>query len=141
MRGRPGAPDPGPPGATLRHPARRAAGGDRFRRSSIRIVSGRHPSHRSTSIEADERRVRLGLVALAFIWGLNFPLVKLVLGSVPPLAFNALRFPVAAVAIALLLPSGAATQPLRLPERGDRLRLVLVSLLGNVAYQLLFIVG
>ena len=90
----------------------------------------------------DERRIRLGLVALTFIWGMNFTLVKGVLPGVPPLAFNALRFPVAALTIALfLLPGGPVRQPIRRPDPGDALPIVLLSLLGNVAYQLLFILG
>ena len=91
---------------------------------------------------ADERRIRLGLVALTFIWGLNFTLVKGVLPGLPPLAFNAVRFPVAALTSALfLLPGGPVKQEMRRPEPGDLVPIVLFSLLGNVAYQLLFIVG
>jgi drug/metabolite transporter (DMT)-like permease len=81
-------------------------------------------------------------VALTFIWGLNFALVKGVLDGVPPLAFNALRFPVAALTIALfLLPGGPVRQRMRRPDPEDVVPIVLLSLLGNVAYQLLFIVG
>lgn len=90
----------------------------------------------------DERRIRGGLVALTFIWGLNFALVKGVLDGIPPLAFNALRFPVAALTIALfLLPGGPVKQRMRRPDPGDVVPILLLSLLGNVAYQLLFIVG
>lgn len=90
----------------------------------------------------DERRIRLGLVALTFIWGLNFALVKGVLPGLPPLAFNALRFPVAALTIGLfLLPGGPVRQRMRRPERDDLVPILLLSLLGNVAYQLLFMVG
>jgi drug/metabolite transporter (DMT)-like permease len=87
--------------------------------------------------------VRLGLVALALIWGLNFPLVKLVLDGVPPLAFNALRFPVAAVVILgfLVLTGRSAARPFRRPERRDILPIVGLGILGNVGYQLLFIWG
>jgi len=90
----------------------------------------------------DERRIRLGLIALTFIWGLNFALVKGVLTGVPPLAFNAVRFPVAALTIGLfLLPGGPVRQRMRRPDPGDVVPIVLLSFLGNVAYQLLFIVG
>lgn len=101
------------------------------------------PGRRSSApVTADERRIRLGLVALTFIWGLNFTLVKGVLPGLPPLAFNAVRFPVAALAIALfLLPGGPVKQEVRRPEPGDLVPLLLLSLLGNVAYQLLFIIG
>ncbi len=120
-----------------------------WNRGGIRIASnGAGAPHRpisppEPSIEADERRVRLGLVALALIWGLNFPLVKLVLEGVPPLAFNALRFPVAAVVILgiLLVPNRSIERPLRRPDRHDVLPIVGLALLGNVVYQLLFIWG
>jgi len=51
----------------------------------------------------------LGLVALAAIWGVNFSIVKLVLEQMGPLAFNALRFPLAAAVLGWLvwMTSGA----------------------------------
>jgi len=68
--------------------------------------------------------------------------VKFVLDGVPPLAFNALRFPVAAVVIALfLLPERLVERPIRWPERRDLPAIIGLGLLGNVGYQLLFIWG
>lgn len=68
--------------------------------------------------------------------------MKLVLDGVPPLAFNALRFPVAAATIALfLLPERLVQRPIRRPERADLLPILGLGLLGNVGYQLLFIWG
>lgn len=80
----------------------------------------------------------LGLVLLAAIWGINFSVVKVVLEELDPLALNALRFPLAAVAVGLLVRGrpGPAW-----PAREDRLRVILLGLLGNVAYQLSFIFG
>lgn len=116
-------------------------------RSASRIASG-PPSPRTrvdateSEIDTQERRTRLGLVSLTFIWGLNFPFVKLVLDDIPPLAFNALRFPVAAAVIALfVLPWRPVGRPIRWPDRGDLLPILGISLLGNVGYQLLFIWG
>jgi drug/metabolite transporter (DMT)-like permease len=72
------------------------------------------------------------------IWGVNFPLIKVALEVVPPLAFNALRFPMAAVALLLLLRSlGIRTQM----KRSDVLAIVALGVLGHVGYQLLFILG
>ncbi len=136
-------------GPTLKH--RRSA---RVRPGEVRGLSS-SPDHDSfesppataasspeSPIDAHERRVRLGLVALSFIWGLNFPLVKLVLDGVPPLGFNALRFPVAAIVILLfLVPGRSVGRPLRLPERDDILPIIGLGLLGNVGYQILFIWG
>lgn len=68
--------------------------------------------------------------------------MKFVLDGVPPLAFNALRFPVAAVVIALfLLPERLVERPIRWPERRDLPAIIGLGLLGNVGYQLLFIWG
>lgn len=72
------------------------------------------------------------------IWGINFPLIKVALAEIPPLAFNALRFPLAALVLLALV---AATGGMRRPEPGDAIRLVGLGVLGNVVYQLLFIFG
>lgn len=78
-----------------------------------------------------------GLLALAVIWGLNFSVVKLVLGHLDPLVLNALRFSIAAAALWLVIRSRGG----RDVDPEDRLRLFLLGLLGNVAYQLAFIFG
>jgi drug/metabolite transporter (DMT)-like permease len=75
---------------------------------------------------------------MALIWGVNFPLIKASLHQIPPLAFNALRFPLAALTVLLILMmKGKVTWP----DRGDRLRLVGLGVLGNVIYQGFFIFG
>lgn len=80
----------------------------------------------------------LSLVLLAAIWGVNFSVVKAVLTEIEPLALNALRFPLAALALGLVVLGGAG--PL-VPSRADVPRIVALGLLGNVAYQLCFIFG
>lgn len=80
----------------------------------------------------------LGLVLLAAIWGINFSVVKIVLGELDPLALNALRFPLAAVALSAIVRSRAAGTPFR---RKDLARIVVLGILGNVAYQVCFIIG
>ena len=68
--------------------------------------------------------------------------MKLVLDDLSPLAFNALRFPVAAVVIALLMmPERLVARPIRRPDRRDLPAIIGLGLLGNVGYQLLFIWG
>ncbi len=79
-----------------------------------------------------------GLATLAIIWGVNFPLIKVALEELSPLAFNALRFPLAAGFLVLLM---RLTRGIHWPNPGDRLRVVGLGLLGNVVYQLLFIFG
>jgi len=78
----------------------------------------------------------LGLLFLATIWGVNFSVVKLALRELDPLAFNAMRFPLAAAVMWILVrhlpgPSAPAAEDLR--------RIVALGVLGNVFYQLCFI--
>lgn len=84
------------------------------------------------------RSADAGLLALAFIWGVNFSVVKSVLEEIPPLGFNALRFPLAVLVLGWLLWRRSGSPSI---ERKDVPRLVALGLLGNVAYQLCFIVG
>ncbi|HSJ05311.1 MAG TPA: DMT family transporter [Longimicrobiales bacterium] len=78
------------------------------------------------------------LLVMVVIWGVNFPIAKAALAELSPLAFNALRFPLAAatVLVALQYRSG-----FRLPERDDRLRILGLGILGNLVYQQFFIFG
>ncbi len=81
----------------------------------------------------------LGLLSLTLIWGINFSVIKVVLQEVHPLAFNALRFPLAAAVLFLMLRLRGGPRPSIEPS--DRALLVGLGILGNVAYQLLFIFG
>ncbi len=79
-----------------------------------------------------------GLVLLALIWGVNFSVIKIALVEISPLAFNALRFPLASlVLLALLRLSG----PFPRPAREDWPALLALGLLGHVVYQQFFILG
>lgn len=89
--------------------------------------------HESRGIGTD-----LGLILVATIWGVNFSVIKVVLVELDPLALNALRFPMAAAALAVALR--AVPGPL-LPDRRDALRVIALGIVGNVAYQLCFIFG
>lgn len=80
----------------------------------------------------------LGLLLMAVIWGINFSVLKVVLGDLDPLALNALRFPLAALALWTLvrrLPGSSRPKP------ADIGRVLLLGVLGNIAYQLCFIFG
>jgi len=79
-----------------------------------------------------------GLLGLAVIWGVNFSVVKMVLGEMDPFALNALRFPMAAAAFWLVLRTRPGP---RRPRREDVPRILLLGLLGNVVYQACFIQG
>ncbi len=78
------------------------------------------------------------LSLMVLVWGVNFAVVKAALASFDPLAFNAVRF-----AIASLLVFGVlrARGEVGMPERRDLPRVVALGLLGNVVYQMCFILG
>jgi drug/metabolite transporter (DMT)-like permease len=88
--------------------------------------------------QPSERNTDLGLVVLTLVWGLNFAVVKGALELIPALAFNALRFPIAALTVYLILRMQG---PLTLPDRKDLPKLALLGIGGNGIYQLLFIHG
>lgn len=85
-----------------------------------------------------DRATDVGLLVLTLVWGMNFAVVKGALVVIPPMAFNALRFPLAALTVYLVLRFRG---PLVLPERRDWLRILVLGLAGNGIYQLLFIQG
>ncbi len=78
------------------------------------------------------------LLCVALFWGGNFAAVKFGLAEIPPLAFNALRYFIAAlVMLAFVL---LTKQFVRL-ERRHMLYLAIVGILGNTGYPLFFIYG
>lgn len=84
------------------------------------------------------RQAEAGLLLLVMLWALNFSVIKIGLASFPPHGFNALRFPLAALLLGAVL---LATGRLDTPARSDVLRIVVLGVIGNLAYQLLFISG
>ena len=82
--------------------------------------------------------VDLALLAVIVIWGANFSIIKITLEALSPAAFNAIRFS-AATAIVLLVTKVTGGS-LRV-DRHDAGRLLILGLVGNTAYQLLFING
>lgn len=77
-----------------------------------------------------------GLVLVAVIWGLNFSVMKIGLREIAPMAFNALRFPLAAVAAALMLRAQGRTM---LPRPRDWRVVAPLGVLGHVLYQACFV--
>ena len=80
----------------------------------------------------------LGLLLIVLIWGINFSVLKVLLRELDPLALNALRFPMAAVALWILVRRLDGSLK---PDPQDLRRIITLGLLGNVAYQLCFIFG
>lgn len=84
-------------------------------------------------------RTDAGLLSLALIWGVNFSVIKVALVDFHPLAFNGLRFPLAALVLyGLLRVRRGRRPPIR---KEDWPQLFGLGVLGNVGYQLLFIYG
>jgi drug/metabolite transporter (DMT)-like permease len=78
------------------------------------------------------------LLLTAILWGVNFSVVKFALVEIPPAVFMGLRFLVASAAmLALTLAAGYRLDF----ERRHIPYLIGLGLLGNTAYQLLFVFG
>lgn len=78
-----------------------------------------------------------GLVLMATIWGVNYSVVKAGLQAMTPLSFTGVRMVFAAVVLFGIASFAKAAWP----GRRDAARLLLLGLLGNGCYQLLFISG
>jgi len=73
-----------------------------------------------------------------FIWGLNFVVIKAALDEFPPMAFMAIRFAFASIVMITVLYWREGHVSL---SRGVWFRLILLGLIGNTLYQVLFISG
>jgi drug/metabolite transporter (DMT)-like permease len=77
------------------------------------------------------------LFLMALIWGVNFSIVKFATELMQPLAFTGLRVILAAT----VLLTFAFTRKQKRPSRRDMMSLVVLGMLGNGIYQLLFVEG
>jgi drug/metabolite transporter (DMT)-like permease len=80
----------------------------------------------------------VALLIVIVIWGTNHTVVKEALDTFPPLAFMALRFALASVAMAVVLHMREGFKPL---PRPTLLKLLGLGLVGNTLYQFCFILG
>ncbi len=80
----------------------------------------------------------LSLLFLVFVWGLNYSIVKEALNHFSPLTFNGIRFLIASLVIFILFKGYNRTFP---SFRKDWGKVIVVGLLGNTFYQILFILG
>ena len=77
------------------------------------------------------------LVLMSLIWGVNTVVAKAAIAIFDPLEFNAFRFLIAGVLIALVARRyGGPT-----PAKADWPRLALLGILGNAVYQVVYIEG
>ena len=82
--------------------------------------------------------VYLYLAAIVLSWALNWPLMKLAIGQVPPLTFVLLRL---VGSLALIAPALLASGQGVLPARGERLTLFWVGELQVAGFLILSIIG
>jgi drug/metabolite transporter (DMT)-like permease len=83
-------------------------------------------------------RAHGALLFMVVVWAVNFSVSKVALEELHPLAFNALRYPLAAALLYVVMRSRGA---LPLPARSDVPRVLVLGLLGNLLYQMFFIFG
>jgi drug/metabolite transporter (DMT)-like permease len=73
-----------------------------------------------------------------FIWAINFPFIKIALREFSPLAFNGIRLTFASVVLVFFLI--LSKHELRVEKR-DLWKLIILGIIGNTIYQMLFIHG
>ena len=80
----------------------------------------------------------LTMILVAVIWGVNFPVTKLTLNELSPLAFAALRFTGAALVLWIIwrVREGTKSIPLATLKK-----LLLLGVIGNTIYQIAFTYG
>lgn len=83
-------------------------------------------------------RADLAMLLVVLIWGGNIPVIKAALSEIPALGFAGLRFTIASLTFVFLL---RAREGSVLPPAGTGWAMVGLGLLGNTAYQLLFMTG
>jgi drug/metabolite transporter (DMT)-like permease len=77
------------------------------------------------------------LLAMAFIWGVNYTVVKYGTRIVPSLGYNALRIALASIVFLVIAAFYGSTRP----PRRESLALVGLGVLGHGVYQVFFILG
>lgn len=104
------------------------------RRSPLRPVT-----EEKLAAPADTRRgAILCMLGVVLIWGVNVSVMKSALGEIPPLGFNALRFPLGTLALGLLV---WRVEPNPWPSRAEWPKVVALGLLAHPLYQLIFLNG
>lgn len=82
--------------------------------------------------------VDLLLITVVAIWGLNYAVMKVMYHYFHPIAFNALRFTIASIAMVLIIK--ARGQRLRI-DRADRPGILWLGFLANTLYQFCYVLG
>jgi drug/metabolite transporter (DMT)-like permease len=85
-----------------------------------------------------ERGGMVFLVLVMLVWGVNISVMKTAVAELPPQAFNALRFPLGAIVLALLV---WRLEPNSWPRADEWGTLVLTGVMAHPLYQLCFLNG
>jgi drug/metabolite transporter (DMT)-like permease len=80
----------------------------------------------------------LYMLSVILIWAINFSFIKIALQEFSPLAFNGIRMAFASILLILVL--FITKQGLGVPKK-DLWKLVVLGIIGNTVYQILFIHG
>lgn len=83
-------------------------------------------------------RPELVLLAVAFLWGINPPIMKIGLISLPPLSYNAVRMMIALVCAIVVLLISKQYRPV---EKQDIFKILKVSIFGFFVFQFFFTLG
>lgn len=83
-------------------------------------------------------RTDLFMLGITLVWAINFSFIKIALTDFSPLAFNGIRMAFASIVMILVLV--ITKEGLDVPKR-DVGKLVVLGIIGNTVYQLLFIHG
>jgi drug/metabolite transporter (DMT)-like permease len=78
------------------------------------------------------------MLLVCLIWGFNFSITKLALADIPPLPFTAIRFVAASAILWLVVQAVEGTVKV---DPAVLRKLVLLGIVGNTAYQLVFTLG
>ncbi len=78
------------------------------------------------------------MLSVVIIWGINFSVLKVVMQSMTPLAFNGLRFSLATAVMVMILLW--RHESFRVVKR-DILPIILLGIVGHTLYQVFFIIG
>jgi drug/metabolite transporter (DMT)-like permease len=80
----------------------------------------------------------LFMLSVTLIWAINFSFIKIALNEFSPLAFNGIRLAFASIILVIVL--FFSKQGIRVPKK-DIWKLLVLGIIGNTVYQLLFIHG
>ncbi|HKM79068.1 MAG TPA: DMT family transporter [Candidatus Bathyarchaeia archaeon] len=81
--------------------------------------------------------VDLLLIVVMLLWGLNYTVIKVGLEQVDPFAFNAIRFSLASAILIII----SLAKKSRRPSGRMFMNLLALAIIGNVFYQIAFILG